>query len=88
MRVLLKPPTTPPLTLILFASLHVLSASLDFGLGLLRRDLETGSTILDVLRFILAAAYAWLAGTLPIQPILPAENVARSTDVCTTTFLL
>lgn len=79
---LYKPPSTPPFLLILFAVVHVLAALMDFGFGLIRRD-SNASTVfpLHIVRIVLAIVYIWLAGTMPLQPTLPAQNVARSKDV-------
>jgi hypothetical protein len=36
---------------------------------------------LNVVRIVAAMLFIWLAGTLPLQPILPGQNVAGSKDV-------
>lgn len=82
LRVLYKPPSTPPFLLILLAVVHIFAAVFDFGSGLVRGDSSTNTALVDIIRIILAAIYAWLAGTMPLQPILPARNVAGPNDVC------
>lgn len=78
---LYKPPSTPPFLLILFAVVHIFAALLDFGFGLVRRNSSASAALLDIVRVALATVYTWLAGTMPLQPILPAQNVAGPKDV-------
>lgn len=78
-----KPPTTPPLLLILFSAIHVVIAVLNLSFGLVKQDTNRGTVFLNIARLAVAASYVWLAGTLPLQPILPARNVAGNKEVRT-----
>lgn len=68
--------------LILFATIHAFLAVWNLAYGSVMRDLDPASTVLYVGRLLFAGTYVWIAGTLPLEPILPAKNVASSVDVC------
>jgi hypothetical protein len=84
LRLVLHPPITPPFLSIIFASIQ-------FVVPLLRLTLDvvhTGgswSTVLplDFACITAAVLFVWIAGTLPLQTIAPAENVAGPKDVGT-----
>lgn len=65
----------------LFASVHVVSAVFGLVSGLLTEDSNVGPLFLVIVRLATAMLFIWLAGTLPLQPILPGQNVAGSEDV-------
>lgn len=46
------------------------------------RDLDAGASVFYITRLLFAGMYVWIAGTLPLEPILPAKNVASAKDVC------
>lgn len=77
----LKHPTTPPYLSILLASIHVIAAVFDLGYGLMKENVNFGAVILDIIRICMAIVFIWLAGTFPLQPTLPARNVAGPKDV-------
>jgi beta-lactamase regulating signal transducer with metallopeptidase domain len=80
-KVAYKLPETPPFSLISFASVHVVAGVLEFASDLLTADTNVGAVFLNIVRITLAMLYIWLAGTLPLQPILPGRSVAGSKDV-------
>ena len=82
LRVAYKFPETPPFALILLAFVHVVAAGYDMALGLMTKDTSVNAVFLNILRIVVAVFYIWLAGTLPLQPILPGKNVAGSKHVC------
>ncbi|KIJ66220.1 hypothetical protein HYDPIDRAFT_26589 [Hydnomerulius pinastri MD-312] len=78
LRVVVKPPETPPYLLILFAVIHAIEGftflvSVDLS--------DIGSITAAIVRLIFASLFIWLAGTLPMEAVRPAQNVARSTDI-------
>jgi hypothetical protein len=79
--VIYKPPVTPPFLLILFASVHVVAAVVDLAFGLLTKDTNVGAVTLGIVRIAVAMLFIWLAGTLPLQAILPSQTVAGSKNV-------
>lgn len=76
-----KPPVTPPYTLIIFYLAHVTVALVEFVLGLMDGGVGPGRTSLTLLRVVWPTLLAWVAGTLPLEIIPPAKNVASGTDV-------
>ena len=46
------------------------------------RDLDAGASVIYITRLLFAGMYVWIAGTLALEPILPAKNVASAKDVC------
>lgn len=76
-----KPPQTPPFVLIAFASVHVVAAAVDLAFGLSTIGTNASAAFLNAVRIVVAVSFIWLAGTLPLQLILPGTNVASSTDV-------
>lgn len=80
-RVVLKPPVTPPYLLLLFYAICSLSGCLD----LFADSLRSGGAALPVLagvpRVALALVSLWIGGTFPLETVLPATNVAHEKDV-------
>ncbi|EGN94459.1 hypothetical protein SERLA73DRAFT_114694 [Serpula lacrymans var. lacrymans S7.3] len=77
LRVWIKPPKTPPYLLMLFSIAHAVTAAVGFVI----RDITAGSVAIFVLRILFSILYAWVAGILPLQSIRPAKNVAKPTDI-------
>lgn len=79
-RISWRPLLTPPYLLIVFAITQSLLALLSLG-----HDLSSsgvGATaILDVIAICGPATFAYIAGTLPITPYMPALNVAVPGEV-------
>jgi ABC-type uncharacterized transport system permease subunit len=59
-----------------------LSAGVDMVLSF-TKPIQLGIIFLQTLHLCLATLSIWLAGTLPMQSLLAAENVARPGDVRT-----
>ncbi|KAE9409119.1 P-loop containing nucleoside triphosphate hydrolase protein [Gymnopus androsaceus JB14] len=78
MRFLLKPPSTPPYWLILFASLHAFISFFNFCFSTL--DSQPWLRTFD---WIISALFVWIAGTLPLQKIPPGQRIASSNDIPT-----
>lgn len=81
MRVVISPPRTPPYLLLLFYAVNMLSGFADLTAIILGSDLEPGSIVLNVLRATVPTALLWVAGTFPVEDVLPCPNVAGANDV-------
>lgn len=73
-RVLVRPPTTSPIWLVLTGVVYAIFALVKL-LGAENR------MALNALIFIGTSAFTWVAGTLPLQRTLPTRNVASSHQV-------
>ena len=81
LRVLSKPPLSPPYLLILFYLTEMLVAVIDLYVLFGSENKNFGLVAATLLRLAVPTFLAWLAGTLPLEPILPAKNVATGSDV-------
>jgi hypothetical protein len=81
LRVLLRPPITPPYLLILFSAIHVLAALVDSVSYAVEINVDVKALALNILRMTLPMLFIWVAGTLPLQCIRPARYVAGPKDV-------
>ncbi|KAJ7492339.1 P-loop containing nucleoside triphosphate hydrolase protein [Mycena latifolia] len=79
LRLILNPPITPPFLSIVFASIQfvvpLVKVTLDGIGGSWRNALP-----LNVARIIAAATFVWIAGTLPLQTMQAAKNIAGPKD--------
>ena len=75
---LIRTPLTPPYLLILFALSQIASACIYY---LSLPDYGAYPIVAVSVRILFPAYFIYLAGLLPLQPVRPAPNVARSTDV-------
>ncbi|KAJ3554652.1 hypothetical protein NM688_g2996 [Phlebia brevispora] len=83
LRIIAKPPRTPPYLLLLFYTVSALSLLVDVGIGLLGwfdRDIRWGNIALDLSWTLVDLTVIWIAGTLPLASVLPAPNVASDKD--------
>ena len=78
--IIARPPSTPPYIWILFACIHLSFSMVQLAFDLLD-DLE--NTPFDIVRMIIPAFFVWVAGTLPMQKVRCAPNIARSQDAGT-----
>ncbi|KAJ7675323.1 P-loop containing nucleoside triphosphate hydrolase protein [Mycena rosella] len=82
LRLALNPPMTPPFLSIIFASIQFVVPLVHLTLDLVHTGGSWSSGIpLDVARIIAAAIFIWIAGTLPLQTVQAAENVAGPKDI-------
>lgn len=72
-----RPPSTPPYILMLFAFFHLLPATAKFTFDAID---HRGNTVFNILRIAVPALFLWVAGTLPLQEVRCAPNIARSKD--------
>jgi len=79
LRVTAKPPLTSPYLFIAFSVTSVLLSLVAFGNALSMHGVKVA--ILDLTSMIIPAAFAWIAGTLPLKTYKPALNVASGKDV-------
>ncbi|KAI0950790.1 hypothetical protein AcW1_008002 [Taiwanofungus camphoratus] len=81
LRVLFKPSVTPPYLLILFYLVQGIAAIVDLVLSMLDEETSLGLVVLNLLRLAVPTLLTWIAGTLPLETVLPAQNVAKETDI-------
>ncbi|OCH93071.1 P-loop containing nucleoside triphosphate hydrolase protein [Obba rivulosa] len=81
LRIIIKPPVTPPYLTILFCLTNAAFACLDLFVGFMNSSDRHGFTVVRVLDLCVTLLLAWIAGTLPLEAILPVKNVARETDI-------
>ncbi|KAI0687745.1 P-loop containing nucleoside triphosphate hydrolase protein [Cytidiella melzeri] len=80
-RLLMKPPCTPPYFLLLFYAANVLSGLADLIAAILGPKEELGKIVLDLLRATIPTILLWIAGTFPLEEILPCSNAASDKDI-------
>lgn len=73
----IRPPSTPPYILMLFACTHLLLAIAKFVFD---ASDHRGNTLFNAVCTVIPTSFLWVAGTLPMQAIRCASNVARPTD--------
>ncbi|KAH8100998.1 P-loop containing nucleoside triphosphate hydrolase protein [Cristinia sonorae] len=87
-RVLAKPPVTPPYLLIIFYMTHALVVVMDiYGLFQMEGK-HVGLSVIAALRLAVPMFLTWIAGTYPLEPILPAKNVASGSDIPSNTLAM
>lgn len=81
-RLLFKPPATPPYLLLLFYTACALAAFADLLADILAHTSPGSAGILaDILRIAVPLVSLWIGGTYPLDRVLPCPNVAREKDV-------
>jgi hypothetical protein len=75
----MRPPLTPPYLFVAFSVTSVLLSLVAFGNELSTHGVKVA--VLDLISMTIPAAFAWIAGTLPLKTYKPALNVARENDV-------
>jgi hypothetical protein len=65
---------------IAFAATYCFFLILDFGKDVYNKN-GWKTLVLDLFSMIIPAAFAWVAGTLPLKAVLPSMNVAGPNDV-------
>lgn len=75
----MKPPLTPPYLFVAFSVTSVLLSLVAFGNDLSMHGIKVA--VLDLIAMMIPAAFAWIAGTLPLKTYKPALNVASGKDV-------
>ncbi|CAL1717117.1 unnamed protein product [Somion occarium] len=76
---------TPSYLLILFFMFEVLAVVVDVAAMLHEETRSPGIIVLHVIRLAIPLFLAWLAGSLPLEPILPSQNVAQRSDAPSST---
>jgi len=73
-----RPLSTPPYILMLFACTHLI-----FGMAMFAFDTidRRGNTVFNMVGIAVPAVFLWVAGTLPLQEVRCASNIARPKDV-------
>ncbi|THH32259.1 hypothetical protein EUX98_g1936 [Antrodiella citrinella] len=87
-RVLFKPPITPPYLLIFFYITHTLVALVDLYVLFQEEGRNLGLVVAALLRLAVPTFLTWLAGTLPLEPRLPSKNVATGIDIPSNTLAM
>jgi hypothetical protein len=72
-----RPPSTPPYILMLFACAHLLSAMAKFAFDAIDYH---GNAVFNIVSIAVPALFLWVAGTLPMQDVRCASNIARPKD--------
>ncbi|KAF8808123.1 pleiotropic drug resistance ABC transporter [Phlegmacium glaucopus] len=80
LRLILKPPLTPPYLFVTFALSSVLVSLVALGYDVLSAEGRKGAVV-NIVAMIVPGTFAWLAGTLPLKPYRPSLNVARPKDI-------
>ncbi|KAJ7103247.1 P-loop containing nucleoside triphosphate hydrolase protein [Mycena belliarum] len=80
LRLVLNPPITPPFLSILFASIQGVFPLVYLTLDGIAGNLNNGLP-LHVVRILAAAAFVYIAGTLPLQNRLASETIAGPKDI-------
>ncbi|TFY64349.1 hypothetical protein EVJ58_g2686 [Rhodofomes roseus] len=83
LRVLFKPPVTPPYLLIVLYLAHATVALVDLLQRFIGGERNPAFTTLVVLQLLSPTLLAWVAGSLPVRATLPTRNVAKHADVPT-----
>ncbi|KAF8236776.1 pleiotropic drug resistance ABC transporter [Tricholoma matsutake] len=73
-----RPPSTPPYILMLFAFFHLLPATAKFTFDAID---HRGNTVFNILRIAVPALFLWVAGTLPLQEVPSAALSCPEDDV-------
>lgn len=77
----MKPPRTPPYLLLLFYGVNAISGLADLIAVILGWTKDLGTIALDILRATVPIGILWIAGTFPLEEVLPCSNVASDKDV-------
>ncbi|KAG6919005.1 hypothetical protein DXG01_009715 [Tephrocybe rancida] len=77
----IKPPSTTPYLLITFAASHFLYYLVEFGLDFVGSDYTGSTTPPNVAGMLIPGFFVWIAGTLPLQAVRVAPNIAGPDDI-------
>ncbi|EMD33950.1 hypothetical protein CERSUDRAFT_117480 [Gelatoporia subvermispora B] len=80
LRLAIKSPVTPPYLVILFCIANSSIACIDLFTGFLKGEDNPGYTTVRLLDLCVTLLLAWVAGSLPLQAVLPAKNAATEKD--------
>ncbi|KAF7347593.1 P-loop containing nucleoside triphosphate hydrolase protein [Mycena venus] len=80
LRIALNPPITPPYLSIAFASIQCVVPLIYLSLDVYGRE-STENTLSNAARIVVPALFLWIAGTLPLQAVEPATNIAGPKDI-------
>ncbi|KAF7311117.1 P-loop containing nucleoside triphosphate hydrolase protein [Mycena chlorophos] len=81
LRIALHPPITPPYVSAAFAFVQFLAPLIQLTLELVDTQPDFEATAFYAVRILLPAAFLYVLGTLPMQSVPPAQNVAGPTEV-------
>lgn len=81
LRMLVKPPVSPPYALMVFYLTAVIAALGDLYTGSTESTFSGGYVLLTLLWIFIPLLLTWLSGTLPLQPISPGINVSSPGSV-------
>ncbi|RDB29359.1 ATP-dependent bile acid permease [Hypsizygus marmoreus] len=76
-----RTPATPPYMLILFACAHIIFSLVKFGFDSIEDNGRTRLLLFDLASMVMPALFVRIAGTLHLQPIRAAPNIAGLRDV-------
>ncbi|KAJ7193321.1 pleiotropic drug resistance ABC transporter [Mycena pura] len=85
LRIAFNPPITPPYLSATFASIECVATFIQLLLDVARPE-GGAKRAFEYVRIIAPAIFVWVAGTLPLQTIAPAQNVANPTDIPSVSF--
>ncbi|KAG5732825.1 ATP-dependent bile acid permease, partial [Termitomyces sp. T112] len=77
----MRPPTTAPLLFIAFAASHILFYLVESGFDLVKSGELNSTMAYNVVGMFVPGIFVWIAGTLPLQAVKVAHNIAGSKDV-------
>jgi hypothetical protein len=80
-RLVFKPPRTPPYLLLLYYGINMFSGLADLAAAILNQENDLGIIVLIILHATSSLVLLWLAGTFPLEEILPCANVGTAKDV-------
>ncbi|KAK7063980.1 P-loop containing nucleoside triphosphate hydrolase protein [Favolaschia claudopus] len=80
LRIASNPPITPPYLSIAFASIQCVLPLIYLTLEVYEGG-SLDSSLVSAARIVAPAVFLWIAGTLPVQNVVPATNVAGPKDV-------
>ncbi|TFK56635.1 pleiotropic drug resistance ABC transporter [Heliocybe sulcata] len=79
-RVVMKPPLTTPYFLVAFFGVNVLVAFVNLLLDTVSPKLDVAELIVDSVDCFVPGVLFYITGSLPMEALLPADNVACPTD--------
>ncbi|KZT30801.1 P-loop containing nucleoside triphosphate hydrolase protein, partial [Neolentinus lepideus HHB14362 ss-1] len=80
LRVMMKPPLTTPYFLVAFYGVQILAAFIDLLFDTIVPKIDVARLLWDFMRFGMPAILFYITGSLPMEAMLPANDVARHTD--------
>lgn len=81
LRIYVKPPSTPPYLLIIFASIHTIIRLFELGIQAVSSTPDKIELLIDALRTTIPATFVWIAGMYPVKATRPGPHVAQPGDV-------